>query len=203
MNAPLPLNPQQRAHLLRSTKKLEAVLGTTPVVEGNVFEPVDSHSIFKFKPKARQPQPLILGLPSDTKRLPRSPLSPSFANSPVDLRRRKMAKLVRTLGENVPPELVFPNTTSKQQRRRSWSVDTSPSAKPSKPSLDLAPFNNVVRIERTPTIDSDATLYESASAKSSFDSIRSNGRRKEREWSGEWNQEMDAVIDRLRALRTK
>ena len=70
--------------------------------------------------------------------LPPSPVSPiSTPESPLDVaqgltdreKRRKMAKLQRTLGENIPPELVFgamPSSTTtmteKKTRRRSYSM---------------------------------------------------------------------------------
>ncbi|KAH8079079.1 hypothetical protein BXZ70DRAFT_961154 [Cristinia sonorae] len=98
---------------------------------------------FSSKPKPNRavgPRPLVLRLnaipvaPSDP-RLPSSPLptptpvktafgfiddvAPAVSlPSQAELRRRKIAKLTRTLGENVPPELVFAHHPA-----RSMSVD--------------------------------------------------------------------------------
>ncbi|KII86212.1 hypothetical protein PLICRDRAFT_177790 [Plicaturopsis crispa FD-325 SS-3] len=114
-----------RARLLHSTRKLADVLGAIPLVldapktdrrtrrNGSVFE-------FAFDP------PVCVS-PSD----PRAHLAPALTPSPCAsvfppspdadaacVRRRRMAKLARTLGENVPAELVFPA----RARRRSASM---------------------------------------------------------------------------------
>ncbi|KAJ6556899.1 hypothetical protein B0H10DRAFT_2121795, partial [Mycena sp. CBHHK59/15] len=68
---------------------------------------------------------LYLQLPTNTHRAPVTPLpSPTLTVTlnlaPVDeeaVRRRKMAKVRRTLGDNVPHELVFPLSTRKRDRR--------------------------------------------------------------------------------------
>lgn len=78
--------------------------------------------------------------------LPPTPLSPAFSynstsiegDSPDkerDARRKKMAKLTRTLGENIPPELVFPTPPSSS---RSSLEDTSPSAPPKPRSKSIS-----------------------------------------------------------------
>ncbi|KAH7884071.1 hypothetical protein F5I97DRAFT_1898067 [Phlebopus sp. FC_14] len=63
---------------------------------------------------------------------PPSPSSPSFFTTPdiAEVRRKRMAKLARTLGENVPTELVFaseasparPAADETRRKRRSMSV---------------------------------------------------------------------------------
>jgi hypothetical protein len=66
-------------------------------------------------------------------------------------RRRKMAKLARTLGENVPPELVFREKQEqlKQQRRRSRSVGTLAALEPAlKQSLASVPTSTAVPTPR-------------------------------------------------------
>src|ERR1700722_14990025 len=133
------LDPTQRLRLLRSTRKLGALLGATPYSEDSSLQrsrsqPINSRSKLS---KAPHPPPLrldathqqqqllqqhnLLLLPDDidptrlSPNRPRaftlpspSPHSPDFTITPPAVaRRRKMAKLVRTLGENVPPELVF------------------------------------------------------------------------------------------------
>src|SRR3984957_1828163 len=133
------LDPTQRLRLLRSTRKLGALLGATPYSEDSSLQrsrsqPINSRSKLS---KAPHPPPLrldathqqqqllqqhnLLLLPDDIDPTslspnrpraftfpPPSPHSPDFTITPPAVaRRRKMAKLVRTLGENVPPELVF------------------------------------------------------------------------------------------------
>ncbi|KAJ7696284.1 hypothetical protein B0H17DRAFT_407139 [Mycena rosella] len=85
----------------------------TPVARPTLFLRVPpAASAFVSSPAERTPLP--------------SPLSPTFnLNSPApaaDACRRKMAKLVRTLGENVPPELVF---TAARVRRRASTLTSS------------------------------------------------------------------------------
>lgn len=183
------LDNYQRARLVRSTRKIGAVLGTTPhLVEadacvfpstksdtkssrrhGSIFhlfpEMTESHSDLTSSSKSvystsstnsssaslaqpesrpcidvipaphaskgrrsgQKPAPLMLRVnavpvaPTDT-RIPLSPLappglSPTYPEETVppsasELRRRRMAKLSRTLGETVPTEIVFPQTHS-------------------------------------------------------------------------------------------
>lgn len=211
---------RQRLRLKRSTKKLGALLGTTPRVAESETAPVsfpcstkraetpdsvksrrqgsiftrspspecgyassttsaasfslprnssdgNTHETQKATSKSRRtidvPRPLVLHLnvPSHVDSLPPTPstatiLTPSTASSgitpitpvfptPAESRRKRMAKLTRTLGEIVPPQLVFaskkpstPNVqtvfpekahpvegTSETGRRRSMSVDFS------------------------------------------------------------------------------
>ncbi|KAK7036181.1 hypothetical protein R3P38DRAFT_3183974 [Favolaschia claudopus] len=66
----------------------------------------------------------------------RSPLSPSFSFSlhspstpvvdPETLKERKLAKVTQTLGENVPPELVFPPSISLSKGRKRSSTMSTP-----------------------------------------------------------------------------
>ncbi|KAJ7459222.1 hypothetical protein FB451DRAFT_1563647 [Mycena latifolia] len=136
-----------RAHLIRSTRKVGALLGETPLLldpthsrsssveSTSSIESKRSGRIFRGSPapprssslaaaegntaRAASPAPtrplLYLRLaptPRPTSLAAPSPCTPAFSPltptfpPPVD-RRRKMAKLVRTLGQNVPPELVF------------------------------------------------------------------------------------------------
>ncbi|PSR72661.1 hypothetical protein PHLCEN_2v11469 [Hermanssonia centrifuga] len=93
---------------------------------------------FSSKPRrsANTPHPLVLRVntvpvkPSDI-RVPMSPFTASIVpivpgctepDTPVvpsaaEVRRKRMAKLTRTLGENIPPEIVFPPTTSTSNAR--------------------------------------------------------------------------------------
>ncbi|KAF7290531.1 hypothetical protein MIND_01293000 [Mycena indigotica] len=54
----------------------------------------------------------ITQLPATSALSPLSPLSPALNNNSPNARVRKLAKLTRTLGENVPVELVFPSSTA-------------------------------------------------------------------------------------------
>lgn len=71
---------------------------------------------------------------------PRSPLTPgstaSFAQAQErEMMRKKMAKLTRTLGGNVPPELVFQGQRKLKERRASTSMPKRGAS-----SADLGPF---------------------------------------------------------------
>lgn len=227
-------------------------------------------------PSAKQPlsRPLLLRLrsvpvaPSDTRAaatlavaaaarshrdsLPPSPLSPAFPDStpPPDPRRKKMAKLARTLGENVPPELVFPGhaphalplpTPPPEEKKRrsghgrsmSAGYPAPPSAgpadrpthatsasvsAPAAPTAATSPRPRPPRLHietRTSTHHSHPNEPPPRSARPF--SVRgaglrapeiaplqseSWGKRKEREWSGEWNvRDMGDVVRGLRELR--
>ncbi|KAJ7577036.1 hypothetical protein C8J56DRAFT_972174 [Mycena floridula] len=216
------LEPGQRARLMRSTRKIGAVLGTPISIEEDSLDclPTRSSSLsLKLAAGSTMGRPLMLclqSIPSSDKRAsvistisaaPRSPLSPSFGNA-TDMRRRKMAKLAAQFGENVPPELVF-RVSEKQQRRRSYTIGTSSfdEQRPDAPFSDTIPVDNeFFVVDKKGSFDDE----DSVRSKSSFDSVRSNvaaqimvRRRKERDWSGEWSQELDLVQNRLRALKSK
>jgi len=56
----------------------------------------------------------------------KSPTSPTFSTALTDRqKRKKMAKLARTLGENIPPELVFGQPTLVQPPKRRTSLSIS------------------------------------------------------------------------------
>ncbi|KAG6818728.1 hypothetical protein H0H93_002455 [Arthromyces matolae] len=104
---------------------------------------------------------------------PVSPLSPRFtidlenlqANS-LETRRRKMAKLTRTLGENIPPELVFPtiNTVSEKSKsnermpiptpltHRLSSHNASPEPKPAVSQPEVLPSASEASLAPKPTL---------------------------------------------------
>jgi len=257
------INPSQRVRLMRSTRKLGAVLGTTPYLLDSQSDlpisllpigskkrthqkaqqpisscdhpssssllsihstsqmslhsdasSISSISFRQFSHRGRvdefpivppgitkdsagrksetKPRPLYLRLnpvpvsPSDSRfvlpttpmpgdanvpsSFPPTPLSPTFSpnvNTP-DMRRKKMAKLARFLGENVPPELVFP---SSQQ----------PSFEP--------PFQNLnQRGKSVSAADHTAQAL--------------NRQRPMGEWVGEWNRtDIRDVQRELRALK--
>ncbi|KAJ3815221.1 hypothetical protein F5876DRAFT_72242 [Lentinula aff. lateritia] len=162
------LTPSQRLRLMRSTRKLGEMLGTTPVINSSsefgqqlsASHSRDTPSIslhhsssprFTHAPKKSKalPRPLVLSLQSlpasfsspRSSAGPTSPLSPTSISTniassnsyrddhdPMDdslqTRRKRMAKLTRTLGENIPPELVF-NSQLHHSHPRSTSIEAA------------------------------------------------------------------------------
>jgi hypothetical protein len=127
-----------RTRLMRSTRKLEALLGETPLFAGPIGSSSSTAAPPAFPARHNSRPVLIVRLPSVPCSIPgatHSPLSPASAisfNSPVSAvstpgvaqnediaRRRKMAaKLSRTLGEKIPPELMLPCTATPAPARR-------------------------------------------------------------------------------------
>ncbi|KAJ6468627.1 hypothetical protein C8R47DRAFT_1078219 [Mycena vitilis] len=221
-----------------------------------------------------------VSLPSPS--TPCTPLSPTtntasstpsreLGPSTKDLRRRHAAKLARTLGENIAPELVSEPALRPSLMRAASSNTLAPGlARPS--LLRAASTGRSVRAERerptvlslfspTPTEEVDAAMVslpalarsappragKGTTIKRSFSTatraplahrpkmhrrggseslasdalekdahemaagvqiltavrldLQSGKRRKEKEWSGEWNLEMEAVARRLRSLK--
>ncbi|KAF8209030.1 hypothetical protein K438DRAFT_1811616 [Mycena galopus ATCC 62051] len=269
----------QRLRLMRSTRKLSALLGETPLLVENSAPcstsctPTHSRSASAMVADSRpsghiymasaalpcpsslnlRPQnqvvhpasastqlarPMLLlhlpaacGSPSSTERTPlQSPLSSTFSlalNSPatptfpvVDPRRRKMAKVMRTLGENVPPELVFP-TSPNRRRASTLSVPNSilerGLAHPDKSSsMGLFPveaqFDHISHQESRPSIDTLADSADTHASESSGDhllpywQVDRHMHRKEQGWSGEWGgnvSNMEEVVRTLRGLKIK
>jgi hypothetical protein len=143
-----------RLRMMRSMRKLTAVLGETPVVEisspaphllaptpgkrgGFFFHASASLSSLALPfqksdaPHIPEPRPsLVLRVPDTFAPLP-SPLSPGFSptlmspTSPLeepDRRRQRLAKVSRTLGETVPPELIFTTNPQIKRRRRASTL---------------------------------------------------------------------------------
>ncbi|KAK0203685.1 hypothetical protein DFS33DRAFT_821173 [Desarmillaria ectypa] len=134
-----------------------------------------------------------------------------------------MAKLARTFGENVPPELVSP-VPARRARRRSCSIDTIISPLPKHAPL---PSFQEEESDKTPLLfpSSPRKFIRSASVRATpkipvvKDEVRSQsvdegerrhfidrsrywGRRKEKGWSGEWNRhDREDVLMHLRALK--
>jgi hypothetical protein len=131
----------QRMRLMRSTRKVEALLGETPLLSGDLGSSSNAAAP-SANPAGHNLRPvLIVRLPCILPGATHSPLSATSAisfNSPVSAvstagvaeeeiaRRRKMAtKLSRTLGENIPPELMLPSTSTPARRlRRASSMTT-------------------------------------------------------------------------------
>ncbi|KAL0576513.1 hypothetical protein V5O48_005458 [Marasmius crinis-equi] len=128
----MTLTHGQRTRLIHSTRKLGALLGETPTIE--VEKPASrpgSRPSTASSTKSTSSTRSLLTITIPTATLDysaqRSPLSPTYnlnRDSPynplspstgtpdrsvlnaVELKRKKVAKLARTFGENVPPELV-------------------------------------------------------------------------------------------------
>ncbi|KAJ7325863.1 hypothetical protein DFH08DRAFT_886315 [Mycena albidolilacea] len=142
------LQHEDRARLIRSTRKIGDVVGEIPhVVDPSSFTP--SHPT-KQKHAKLPPRSLPLP-PSDARPLlyirvpdaPPDPELPTPAPSPTltvflnlrsatarddTTRRRRMAKLRRTLGANVPTDLVFPPENTNDIRYRRLTSRTLPQA---------------------------------------------------------------------------
>ncbi|KAJ3920311.1 hypothetical protein F5877DRAFT_77213 [Lentinula edodes] len=205
------LTPSQRLRLMRSTRKLGKMLGTTPVINSSSefgqhlsASHRDTPSIslhhsssprFTHAPKKSKalPRPLVLSLQSlpasfsspRSSAGPTSPLSPTSISTniassssyrddhdslddPLQTRRKRMAKLTRTLGENIPPELVF-NSQLHHSHSRSTSVETASalanltvtangSTEPSRHTQETLVPLRMKRLPQTPT-----TMSRSAS----------------------------------------
>ncbi|KAJ7908785.1 hypothetical protein B0H13DRAFT_2273176 [Mycena leptocephala] len=124
------LKPEQRVRLLRSTRKMEHLLGETPLFidtssprtatfpvhesrpRAYIYAPPRSSSLGIYTPDAESPH-------ASTSHISARPLLASPADELRNRRTRKMARIVRTLGENVPAELIFPATHSDPPRRPS------------------------------------------------------------------------------------
>lgn len=180
--------------------------------------PVSSQKVRSSKPK-----PLAANPPSTSSHP--SPLSPTSRsnNALSDAHARKIAKLTRTFGENVPPELVFPPSTrmdnhssphvpkSRQSRRRNITVDaagpTVSTEAPTRPPMHIArgavQSKSVAPVPHSPPPFSSA--FPSAQLSMHGQGVQvATWRRKEREWSGEWNiHDYEGVVKGLRGLKAR
>ncbi|KAJ7467685.1 hypothetical protein FB451DRAFT_1483107 [Mycena latifolia] len=153
-----------------------------------------------------------------------SPLSPLFGralNSPVTptaagdaSRRRKMAKLVRTLGENVPPELVF---GAKGARRLSlpaaspaliYDACTADDSTASYAADEPFSFPSMVPYVPEGRMSSDTCASSDTRASCDTQGSREHllPHRREDGWSGEWGgrvANMEEVVRGLRELKLK
>ncbi|KAJ7627229.1 hypothetical protein FB45DRAFT_1082439 [Roridomyces roridus] len=294
--SPNGLSPAERSRLVRSTRKLQALLGETPqviqsAVLGATHPPWEAEpsstphsSTARARTTARplpsslvladsttDPRPRLelhkyaLSLPSP----PPTPLSPTSSialNTPPsslsrslsakDMRRHHVAKLARTLGENVAPTLVAedpasvpvdissgignvlrrPSATGRCRpscRRPGLSSCMSSSAVltgaaaalvrqddggrnavpilvPLKLTPPSPPMSRVVLplpVSEFPAPSSSRAVEEKSDPLTPTDEkeprAKKSGsrRRKERDWSGEWNVEMRDVAKQLRALK--
>jgi hypothetical protein len=125
--------------------------------------------------------------------VPQTPTTPTQASS-VEARRRKMARVMRTLGERVPPELVF-----------------QPSGKD---SLEIHPVPNTVLLDAGSVSRTRSVRRRSASVGATTQWQRaldlpapvyssSSKAPDDQRWVGEWNRRNITQVQReLRALRS-
>ncbi|KAJ7835128.1 hypothetical protein B0H14DRAFT_3461608 [Mycena olivaceomarginata] len=257
----------QRLRLMRSTRKLGALLGETPLLvdsspaAANSFSPAHGRSASTMSTGTKssgrlylsaphspslclgeshddscaahisRPR-LLLHLPSSGRSSPvpterGSPLSPTFSlslNSPVTPtfsvdtdRRRKMAKVMRTLGENVPPELVFPASASasapRPKARRRASTLSVPESMRERTDIALVSICALPRLVGHACVCGYTALRVLAGAPPAAALTGTAGGRDEdgmhrthRDWSGEWGGKvanMEDVVRGLRELKTK
>jgi hypothetical protein len=134
----------------------------------------------------------------------------------IEARRRQMAsKLTRTLGENIPPELVFTPTPRSaglhgRVRSNSWDgrgmvaqrPDPAPYVRDRSPSnvyqtVHVQIPHNINKCYSREAEDSLNPLPSKTGGVRRGPSARVNGR----EYSGEWSHEMNDVMSRLRSLK--
>ncbi|KAJ7728011.1 hypothetical protein DFH07DRAFT_896075 [Mycena maculata] len=263
------LNHRDRVRLIRSTRKVEALLGETPLF----IDPSSPRNSASPVPNARRPAFIYVAKPrssslgvyipdsphASTSRAPARPLLavrvplradvdsplesatslsfPTYPAAPADEERRqrtrKMARIMRTLGENVPTELVFPATPTRTRRTSTLSKRRSNRlVRASSSAARSAAQERLVEADEgdEPTVadsDSDSvSVYstlsggdwlqvpkpQTTSAPAGSSSIgRDRGtHRTEKGWSGEWvaaggnnMQNMDDVARQLRDLRLR
>ncbi|KAF7311765.1 hypothetical protein MIND_00186900 [Mycena indigotica] len=168
------LTPSERSRLVRSTRKLQAVLGAAPQdIEAAVFNAPRANC--RWTSPETNGRPLCAphcahlflderhrsfrDLSDDILSSPPIPLSPTSINSsrtpsppvvelkaPQDRRRQHAAKLSRTLGENVAPELLQSSPVPIPGLRRSTSVfglesSRSPAPRPQTMARSLSMYS--------------------------------------------------------------
>ncbi|KAI0655010.1 hypothetical protein C8Q70DRAFT_924613 [Cubamyces menziesii] len=133
---------------------------------------------------------------------PTTPITPTV----TETRRKRLAKLKRTLGENVPIELVLP-LRSAQDRKSSPSASATPSpiTPPTQNSKATLPRAQAPRSNRRRSMSVDFQTAAQA------ETVHSPERRSSRVWvtgtgmwTGEWNRkDIREVQQQLRALRAR
>ncbi|KAI8973062.1 hypothetical protein BD414DRAFT_498983 [Trametes punicea] len=141
---------------------------------------------------------------------PTTPLTPTV----TETRRKRVAKLKRTLGENVPIELVLPLRPAHPRRRSASPSPTTPSSESKSSSPFPAPLPRLHDASQTKAIYPRATEHASRRRSLSVDLqqampdpehrssrvwVTGNGN-----WTGEWNRrDIREVQQQLRALRAR
>ncbi|KAJ7232317.1 hypothetical protein B0H12DRAFT_1328092 [Mycena haematopus] len=140
------LSHTQRIRLLRSTRKIESILGEAPLLASTndpSFPPLRKISTSDFTAgsrsrSSRTSRPVLMVQlppvmatndspmpPTSSLGLNSAPCTPgSVAEEDVARRFKMAAKLSRTLGENIPPELVLPSAeyVTRRRPRRASSI---------------------------------------------------------------------------------
>ncbi|KAJ6574209.1 hypothetical protein B0H19DRAFT_1341231 [Mycena capillaripes] len=224
----------QRIRLMRSTRKLTALLGTTPLLldprsesepprtadSESPLEPIDSQaspatiaSIISYaseNPDAAEERPAAL-VPAMTPASGRRPTlllrintvpprssrrrsnsqgwgrpaslaidrplpspvfssdsaGPSAADAVLAARRKKMARVARTLGENVPPELVFPRAPCSPATHARNSLDSLFESEDEEEKVQLSSLEEV-RFANVVLRPVEGAPFASAAAPSAF-----------------------------------
>ncbi|KIP02752.1 hypothetical protein PHLGIDRAFT_26436 [Phlebiopsis gigantea 11061_1 CR5-6] len=176
----------------------------------------------KDKPRALEaiPRPLVLHLAavpkalaspapsaSSTLRVPDTPTPASTPTSPVfpsaaETRRKRMAKLTRTLGEIIPPHLVF--GAGKHGGKRDGFAEDDEEEGKEYDDADLAPLAGPLsktRPRRSMSVDFASHAPEGTlpAARSSRVWVTGN-----KTWRGEWNRkDIREVQQQLRSLKAR
>ncbi|CDO69609.1 hypothetical protein BN946_scf184778.g2 [Trametes cinnabarina] len=128
---------------------------------------------------------------------PSLPLTPTTPLTPTatETRRKRLAKLKRTLGDNVPIDLVLPLRAPKHASATPSPTTPSAAAKSSPLSTPRAPQSSR---RRSMSLDFQHTEPPSQ-RRSSRVWVTGNG-----SWTGEWNRkDIREVQQQLRALRAR
>ena len=157
-NSPVP---QPSGHKRLQSKELPRLLvlrlqSVTPPTAETLSKTLTTSSTTSLNISV--PPPSLPTRPASTSMLPPSPLphQDSFSVNDVDKSRRKrMAKLTRTLGENIPTELVFPG-------HHKWPSEPPRSAR-TREAQRSDSFNNAIRPLPQPPLE-NTSGYETRSA---------------------------------------
>ncbi|KAJ7498750.1 hypothetical protein FB451DRAFT_1161432 [Mycena latifolia] len=137
------------------------------------------------------------------------PSSPTANESPGYVRRKKMDRVVRRLGETVPPDLVFPSD-------RGRSLESMQSVSAPIPNFQTRVMTNSVdgRLVPPSSTTPRKCTYDRRRSCVGFPALqypetptlplrfeRAASPKPQAGWNGEWNENMDEVIKRLRNLK--
>ncbi|KAF6748218.1 hypothetical protein DFP72DRAFT_820578 [Ephemerocybe angulata] len=214
-DAVLPIKPKSRnrSRSEATTKKAAKSAAAPPLPTKSAKQALAQPILFRLRSvPSSLPSPTRPHTKSTSEDL-RAPLSPLFNPD----RASKLAKLTRTLGENVPPELVFRSPQPVPARKSDMTR-----AAPARP-VDRPAFASLVGHHRAAASASATELplplgVVAPRTAASLDMPRPTpvdyvygharkgtedwGKRKEREWSGEWNvKDMGDVKQKLRELK--
>ena len=129
---------------------------------------------------------------SSTFDVPPTPTTPTEL-SRAEVRRRKMARVVRTLGENVPPELVFRRKDSEDWSEKTTELRSAP----------RKPTNSKANRRRSASVGSSTQWQRLLELPAPVFSSSSKAPEDQR-WVGEWNRRNIAQVQReLRSLRRR